>query len=246
VSIRSLRAAVSFLTVVPVANPDGSAGERLGRAYFPAIGALVGLVAGLVFVATAALATPLLAAAAAVAALALLTGALHLDGLADSADGLLGRGDLERRLAVMRDPRLGSFGVTTLVVVLVLEVAALSSMSPVRALTGLVIAGALSRLATLAVIAWIPYVRESGLGSIAFEKRRRGVDLLVGGVIAALVCAVDPKRALVAAVLVAISTLAVVALARRRLGGATGDICGATAELGQLAALLAFAATTLK
>ncbi len=130
--------------------------------------------------------------------------------------------------------------------VLVLDVAALASMSPARTLTGLVVAGALSRLATLAVIAWVPYVRESGLGSIAFVTRHRGVDLLVGGVITALVCLLDPKRALVAAVLVAISTLAVVALARRRLGGATGDVCGATAELGQLAALLAFAATTLK
>ena len=245
-SIRSLRAAVSFLTVVPVANADGSAGERLGRAYFPAIGALVGLVAGLVFVVAAALATPLLGAAAAVATLTLLTGALHLDGLADSADGLLGRGDVERRLAVMRDPRLGSYGVATLVVVLVLEVAALASMSPARALAGLVIAGALSRLATLVVIAWVPYVRESGLGNIAFETRHRGVDLLVGVLITALVCVLDWRRALVAAVLVAISTLAVVALARRRLGGATGDVCGATAELGQLAALLAFAATTPK
>ncbi len=245
-SIRSLRAAVSFLTVVPVANPDGSAGERLGRAYFPAIGALVGLVAGLVFVLVTALTTPFLAAGVAVAALTLLTGALHLDGLADSADGLLARGDTERRLAVMRDPRLGSYGVATLVVVLVLEVAALASMSPVRALTGLVIAGALSRLATLAVIAWVPYVRESGLGNIAFETRHRGVDLLVGGLLTALVCLLDWKHALVAATLVAISTLAVVALARRRVGGATGDVCGATAELGQLAALRAFAATTLK
>ena len=245
-SIRSLRAAVSFLTVVPVANADGGAGERLGRAYFPAIGALVGLVAGLVFVVTAALATPLLAAAAAVAAMSLLTGALHLDGLADSADGLLGRGDIEGRLAIMRDPRLGSYGVATLVVVLVLEVAALASMSPARALTGLVIAGALSRLAPLVVVAWVPYVRESGLGNIVFARRHRGVDLLVGALITALVCALDWRRALVAAVLVATSTLGVVALARRRLGGATGDVCGATAELGQLAALLAFAATTLR
>jgi len=115
-----------------------------------------------------------------------------------------------------------------------------------RALTGLVIAGALYRLATLVVVAWVPYVRESGLGNIVFATRHRGVDLLVGALITALVCALDWRRALLTAVLVAISTLAVVALARRRLGGATGDVCGATAELGQLAALLAFAATTLR
>lgn len=245
-SIRSLRAAVSFLTVVPVGNADGSAGERLGRAYFPAVGAVVGLVSGLVFVVVAALSTILLAAAAAVATLTLLTGALHLDGLADSADGLLGRGDAERRLAVMRDPRLGSYGVAALVVVLVLQFAALASMSPGRALIGLVIAGALSRLATLGVLSFVPYVRESGLGNVAFDRRRRGVDMLVGAAITGLVCALDWKHALVAALLVAIATLTVVALARRRLGGATGDICGATAELGQVAALLAFAATTVR
>src|SRR5213078_2920292 len=96
-TIRSLRAAVSFLTVLPVANVDGSPGERLGRAYFPAIGAFIGLAAG------------------GVAVLSVLTGAMHLDGLADSADGLLGDGDVTRRLEKMRDPRLGSFGVTAIV-----------------------------------------------------------------------------------------------------------------------------------
>lgn len=242
---RSLRAAVSFLTVIPVGNADGSAGERLGRAYFPAIGAAVGLVAGLVFVVVTALSTSLLAAAAAVATLTLLTGALHLDGLADSADGLLSRGDVERRLAVMRDPRLGSYGVAALVLVLLLEFAALASMAPARALSGLVVAGALSRLATLAVIATTPYVREIGLGNIAFDRTHRAIDLVAGASIAAIVCLLDWRHAAVAALLAAITTLAVVALARRRLGGATGDVCGATAELGQLAALLAFAATTV-
>src|SRR5439155_705216 len=78
--------------------------------------------------------TPLLGAAAAVAALCLLTGAIHLDGLADSADGLLGRGDVAHRLEVMRDPRLGSYGVTAIAAVLLLDVAAISSMSPARGL----------------------------------------------------------------------------------------------------------------
>jgi adenosylcobinamide-GDP ribazoletransferase len=159
VSIRSLRAAMSFLTVLPVANADGSAGERLGRAYFPAVGALVGLAAGIAFVVTAAATTPLLGAAVAVAVLSALTGAIHLDGLADTADGLLTHGDVERRLAVMREPALGSYGVTAIVAVLVLEVAALASIPAGRAVVALVIAGAISRLATLPVIAFVPYVR---------------------------------------------------------------------------------------
>jgi adenosylcobinamide-GDP ribazoletransferase len=232
---------VSFLTVLPVANPDGSPGARLGRAYFPAIGALVGLAAGAVFVVASAITTPLLGAAAAVALLCLLTGAIHLDGLADSADGLLGRGDVAHRLEVMRDPRLGSYGVTAIAVVLLLDVAGLASMSPARGLAALVIAGGLSRLATLAVITFVPYVRSTGLGVAAWDARRRGLDLMVGVLSAAVVCALDWKRALVALPLVAVTALLLVALARRRLGGATGDVCGATAELCQLAVLLVFA-----
>ena len=240
-SIRSLRAAVSFLTVLPVANSDGSPGERLGRAFFPAIGALIGLVAGVAYVVSAGVATPLLGAAVAVAVLAVMTGALHLDGLADSIDGLMANGDVARRLEVMRDPRLGSYGVTAIVVVLLLEVAAVASMSPVRALAGLVIAGALSRLATLGIITFVPYVRPSGLGVAAWAERRRGLDLAAGAASAAVVCLLDWKRALVAIPLVALVAVILAVVARRRVGGATGDICGSAAELGQLVTLLVFA-----
>lgn len=241
-SIRSLRAAMSFLTVLPVANADGSAGERLGRAYFPAIGALIGLVAAVAYVVAAAVTTPLLGAAAAVAVLCLLTGAIHLDGLADTADGLLtSAGDVERRLAVMRDPRLGSYGVTAIVVVLLLDVAAIASIAPARSIAALVIAGALSRLATLSVIAFVPYVRSSGLGVAAWDTRRRGLDLAVGSLSAAVVCLLDWRRALVALPVVALVAIGLVVLARRRIGGATGDVCGATAELTQLATLVVFA-----
>jgi len=240
VKVRSLRAAMSFLTVLPVANADGSPGERLGRAYFPAIGALVGLAAAAVFVVTSAIATPLLAAAAAVATLSALTGAIHLDGLADSADGLLARGDVTRRLEVMRDPRLGSYGVTAIVLVLVLEVAALSSTSPARAIAALVIAGALSRLATLSVLVFTPYVRSTGLGVAAWDSKHRAIDLAVGAAGTAIVCLLDWRRALIAVVLVSLTALLVVVLARRRIGGATGDVCGATAELCELATLVVF------
>ena len=240
-TLRSVRAAVSFLTVLPVANADGSPGERLGRVYFPAIGALVGLVAGSVFVVLSSVTAPLLAAACAVAASCLLTGAIHLDGLADTADGLLGRGDAVHRLEVMRDPRLGTFGVTAVVLVVLLEVAAVSSMQPARGLAALIVAGALSRLAVLAVIAFVPYVRTSGLGVAAWDPKRRAVDLTLGSLIGVVACAIDWRRALIALPFVALTAIALVVLARRRVGGATGDVCGATAELCQLATLLVFA-----
>jgi len=237
----SLRSAMAFLTVLPVATSEGAPGERLGRAYFPAIGAVVGLLSASVFAFLDAFTTPLLAAAAATATLALLTGALHLDGLADSADGLFGGGDVARRLEVMRDPRLGSFGTVAVVLVLVGEVAAIASMSPGRAVAALVIAGALSRLAMLFVITLVPYVRPSGLGVAAGDSSHRVVDLALGSAFAAAACLLDWRRALLAVCLVAVTALAVIALTRRRLGGATGDVYGATAELSMLAALVAFA-----
>ena len=240
-SIRSLRAAVSFLTILPVASRDGGAGARLGRAYFPAVGAAIGLLAAAALLVSSALTTPLVAAAVAVATLVVVTGALHLDGLGDAVDGLLGFGDRERRLEVMREPHLGSYAVAAVVIVLVLEVASLAAMSPIRAAVALVVAGALSRLASLVVVAWLPYVRTDGLGTAATEARGRGLDLAIGALTVLVVCALDWRRAAVAAVLCALATLLVATLARRRIGGATGDVYGATSELAQVATLLVFA-----
>lgn len=236
-----MRAAVAFLTVIPVATDEGASNERLGRAYFPAVGALLGLLAGICFALVAAVTSQLLAAVAATAVMAVLTGALHLDGLADAADGLFGGGDVARRLEVMRDSRVGSFGLVAVVLVLVGDVAALASLAPARAIVALLIAGAISRWALLLVIATVPYVRLSGLGVAAGGQHRR-FDLVLGSAITAIVCLLDWKRA-AAAVLVAVLIAAIVGtIARRRIGGATGDVYGATAELSQLGVLVVFAA----
>jgi adenosylcobinamide-GDP ribazoletransferase len=99
----------------------------------------------------------------------------------------------------------------------------------------------MSRLAAAVVIAWVPYVRTSGLGVAAAGAAGRTVDLTVGLATVAVVALLDWQRALVAGLLVAAVGLILTSLARRRLGGVTGDVCGATAELGQLAVLLVFA-----
>jgi len=241
VSLRSFRSAVGFLTIVPVAAAGADSGERLGRAYFPLVGAIVGLVAGCVFILVSALTSPFIAAVASVATIAVLTGGLHLDGLADSADGLFGGDTRDRRLEIMRDPRIGSFGAIALTLVLLGDVAALSAMTPARALAGLIAGGALSRFGMLAVVAALPHAREDGLGTAA-AGGHRVLDLVVGGLVTVIACALDFRRSLVAALLVAVVTVLVAGLAMRRVGGATGDVYGACAEMGQLAALVAFAA----
>jgi adenosylcobinamide-GDP ribazoletransferase len=232
---------MAFLTVIPVATARGESGERLGRAYFPAVGALLGLLAGVVFVLAAGVTTPLLAAVAATAVLAVLTGALHLDGLADAADGLFGGGDLSRRLEVMRDSRVGSFGLVAVVLVLVGDVAALAAMMPARAIIALVIAGAVSRWALLVMIAAVPYVREAGLGVAAGGDHRR-FDLVLGSAITVIPCLLDWRRAVASLLVVLVIVVVVGAIARWRIGGATGDVYGATTEISQLGALVVFAA----
>jgi len=240
-SLRSFRSAVAFLTVVPVGAAAGHPVERLGRAYFPAVGALLGLVAGVSFALVATMTTPPIAAVAATAVLAVLTGALHLDGVADAADGLFGGKDIARRLDVMRDPRVGSFGLVAVVLVMLGDVAALASMSPAQAIVALVIAGAISRWALLVTIATLPYVREAGLG-VAASGPHRSFDVVIGSAIAVTVCLLAWRPATVAAVVAVVIALGIREIARRRIGGATGDIYGATAELSQLGVLMVFAA----
>ncbi len=239
-SMHAIRSAFAFLTVLPVGEKTGVPAERLGRAFFPAVGAAVGLAAGGVFFAISVVAHPLLAAVAAVAALVILTGGLHLDGLVDATDGLFGGADREHRLAIMRDPRAGTFGVVAVVLLLLGEVAALSGLSPARGVVALLTAGTLSRWSVLGLVVALPYARLDGLGR-ASAGGHRVLDLAVGTTLALVVFALDWKRAAVAVPLVLVSSLGIGLLARSRIGGATGDVYGAAAEVGQLAVLLAFA-----
>jgi adenosylcobinamide-GDP ribazoletransferase len=236
----SLRSALAFLTVIPV---PGGGRERPGRAWFPAVGGLLGLAAGAVEVGVAATAPRAVAAVAAVAALALLTGGLHLDGLADAADGLLSGRDRSHRLEIMRDPRVGSFGAAALGLLLAGKIACLASLAPRRALVALATAGTLSRWAMLGLVVALPSVRPGGLGRSATGPGG-GRDLLQGSAVAALTLLLDRRRAPAAAAAAALTAAAVGALARRRLGGATGDVYGAAAELCELAALAAFVVRT--
>jgi adenosylcobinamide-GDP ribazoletransferase len=237
--VRGLRAAVSFLTVLPVGGDTAAPSAHLGRAWFPAVGLLLGGAAGGVFWLASAATNPGVAAVAALGALALLTGALHLDGLADAADGLLGGRTPARRLEIMRDSRVGSFGAVAVVLVLLGDWAALSGMAPLRALVAMLAGAASARLAVVCLLAWLPYARTEGLGAAA-QGGRPAEDVIVAAAMAALPILLDWRHGLLAAALVALATTAVGALARARVGGVTGDVCGAVVEVGQLAALVGF------
>ena len=232
--------AVALLTRLPV--PAGR-GPDLARAavWFPVVGAALGAVLLLLAHLVAGLPSPLVAVVLVVALEAVVTGALHLDGLADAADALGGR-DRESRLRIMKDSATGVYGATALALALLLQVGLLVELVPATgALTAAHVgatAWALSRAAMLPVALALPYARPDGTGRAVVE----GLTLrhtLLAWALPVLLCLLLGRTgvALLAAAL--LTSASVTRAARTLLGGATGDVLGATAQLGLLAALLA-------
>jgi adenosylcobinamide-GDP ribazoletransferase len=225
-----LAGAITFLTVVPV---PGGGDLRRAAAWFPVVGAAVGALAGGVRAGL----DPVLGATAAtvlaLAALVIVTGALHQDGLADTADGLGVRGDRDRRLAAMRDSSIGVFGALALIGWTLLMVVVLDRLSTARAVEALVAAAALGRWAALLHAAWSPPARADGLGA-SFAVGRVALILASGVAAAAAIalCGVGPGLAAIAAGLVVAG--ASVLHVRVTLGGRTGDTLGATVALAEV------------
>jgi adenosylcobinamide-GDP ribazoletransferase len=236
-----LAAATAFLTRIPVGRfveLDGRAVTRAAPLY-PLVGGAVGALAG---ASVDVLAGPLPAWAAAtigVGLAALLTGGMHLDALADTADAL-GGSTRARRLEIMRDPSLGSFGAVALVLVLLLEVSLLAELgSRDLALVSFAAAGALSRWAPLPLALALPYARDEGQGrSLATGTSLPAVllGLVVAGGIAALALGTGAAAAIAAAAGI---SLVLGLFYRHWLGGVTGDALGATTALAQAACLVA-------
>ncbi len=233
---------VTFLTRLPVPAPVHHRGAGASWAW-PVAGALVGLCGATA--ATLALWAGLPAGAAAglaLAAQALATGALHEDGLADSVDGLWGSGARARRLEIMRDSRIGSFGALTLTLSVLLRWTALSALLVDGGIWGpLVAAGALSRWPMAWMLGALPSARHDGLSRLVGQPKSS--TLALGGAIAfALAVLAAGWSAAVAAVAVLVVAGSWVVVVRSRLGGQTGDTCGAAQQLSEVAALLALSA----
>lgn len=237
--LKPLLVALGFLTRLPVpsrAFEDAHAQSR-SLACYPLVGAILGgLLVGLAGLLHEA--PPLLVAALVLTCWVASTGALHLDGLADSADAWVGGlGDRERTLTIMKDPRSGPMAVTAVVLLLLLKFAALASL-PRTAWGGLLLAPLLGRTALTLAFLITPYARAQGLGTGLLAAPRAlsaGAVLLAAG--AAVAFAQAGLVALVAAG-------AVFLLWRRacmqRLGGFTGDTAGALAECVEAAVLIAW------
>jgi adenosylcobinamide-GDP ribazoletransferase len=248
VSWDGLKLSVTLLTVVPVGRSPGPGRREAGAAimWAPVVGLGLGVVAALVFLASRHPAGELTAAALTVSALALLTRGLHLDGLADLADGLGSGRPADEALAIMRKSDIGPFGVVTLVLTLLIQVSALAHGAGPYGLAAAVVTGRLA-------IVWacregVPAARGGGLGAMVAGTVRPAVacamTATVIGACAGLAAGGIVAWTLPAGVAAGCAVAFVVARhAVRRLGGITGDLLGALTEIATTVCLVVAALT---
>jgi adenosylcobinamide-GDP ribazoletransferase len=240
IELRAAAAALAFLTRIPIGRLlvlDAGDVARAGPA-FPLVGAGLGAVVGGIAAALATPLSPLLAVAVALAAGTALSGALHLDGLADSADAL-GAHSREQALEIMRDHAVGAYGTVALILDLLVKAAALSALAGGKdVLAFAVAAGALSRSMPVVLAAALPYARPGGGTAASLTRAARGravAAAVIGVAIAALVVGLDALP--LAACFAALATVLGVAL-KGWLGGVTGDVLGASVELSEATVLV--------
>ena len=237
---------MAFLTRVPVGRRlelDGDDVARAGPA-FPLVGASIGAAVGATAAALAGPLPALLAAALALAVGAVLTGALHLDALADTADGL-GAHTHERALEIMRDHSIGAYGTVALVLDLLVKAAALAALAQrERVFAFAVVAACLARGAPVLLATALPYARPGGGAGASLTRASPWRAALAGALAFAVAIAVAGRDGAVLAAVAAVVTGAAALGCRRWLSGVTGDTLGATAEVVELAALVAAVALT--
>ena len=245
-----LKAAARFLTRVPVGEAGGAFDLNRALRAFPVIGALIGLAAAVVLWLAVALNLPAgLAAAVTILGLVALTGGLHEDGLADTADGFWGGATREAKLAIMHDSRIGTFGVVALAGSLLLRSEALATLTlaDIGAATGALVAAAvLSRHSMVALLRGADPARHDG---VAATVGRPSSDTVRTSFIATLIIAVPCLWLAggIAGIVIGLGLAALVhwgvkSLAVRQVGGHTGDVCGALQQATETAVLLGLAA----
>lgn len=240
--MRAFWIALQFLTRLPAPRSMSAGPEDRGRSvpFYP----LVGLVLGALMLGMQTLlasADVVLQSALVLLLWVLLTGGLHLDGLADSADAWAGsHGDRDKALRIMKDAASGPAGVVAVTLILLIKFAALSVLLRENIWTGLIIAPVLGRAAIVLLFLTTPYVRPEGLGAAqaAYLPRGAAIMAVIVSAIAVAGFGLTGIRALAAAVVI---YLILRVMMIRRLGGATGDTFGAACELVETAALVAMA-----
>lgn len=246
---RDLRVAVTFLTRIPAGWVQGMQTGDLSRAAwtFPLVGLIVGAIGGAALYGAAHLNLhPLACAFVGLAVMALVTGGLHEDGLADVADGFGGGGNKTRILEIMRDSRIGSFGVLALVFVIGIKAGALSGLpGPGIGWATLIAAAVFSRAVLPIIMATMQSARTDGLSRGAGHPTMTGALIALGLGLTTLFAILPMKLAFIATLLVIPLAGLIVLWAYRRLGGQTGDVLGAVQQVVEMAVIIAAAGWSL-
>jgi adenosylcobinamide-GDP ribazoletransferase len=234
------KASLAFSTRLPLAHLQSANGIANAAWAFPVVGLIVGLIGALVYLLAHRLGLPAWSAATlSVVATLLVTGALHEDGLADTADGFGGGDSREKKLDIMRDSRTGAYGVCALVLSLLLRVGALASFADAYGVVWALLASHSAARTAMPVLMWLlPPARSDGL---SFEAGRPPDESVAAGIAIAfliLVFCLYPARGVLALIFL-IATVALMAwLSVRQIDGQTGDVMGALEQVGEIAVLL--------
>lgn len=245
-----LQAATAFLTRLPLkAASSHSFDLRRAARAFPVAGAIVGILAAATLIICRSIGmSPLLSAVFTVASLVVVTGALHEDGLADTADGFWGAAEREHKLQIMRDSRTGTFGALALLFSVGIRVAALEQIieaGSFSAAFALIAAEVISRHGMVTLMGTAPPARSDGLaisaGTPAAGASRTSLIIALAIGIPSLWLAGGVRGIVIAGVLAAVALMGVRELAKRHIGGYTGDVCGAVQQIMAMAVLTGLA-----
>jgi adenosylcobinamide-GDP ribazoletransferase len=245
-----IRLAISFLTVIPVINGASASDEKAVAAsfgWFPLVGFGIGAALCVEDFALGYVFSPAFRSVLVVMTLAIVTGALHLDGLADTADALGAGRDRARALEILRDSRIGSFGAIALFFALALKVLALAKLAGAMRYAAIYLAPGLARYTMVMIAQRLEYMRTEGAGAALlvssdddYEGRSWNELIACATVVIAVLPAISIK-ALGACVVTVAATLLLRAFYQRWIGGVTGDLIGAAGEIVETAVLIAFA-----
>lgn len=245
--MKAFRFALSFLTILP-GGIKGKVDDKVFGAsikYFPVVGAVLGLLLAGIYLLVSIWLPQLAASVIVVVSLIILTRALHMDALADTFDGLFGGRDKEHMLAIMKDSRVGSFGVVAIVAGVALKISLLTAVPTALQIGTLIAFPVLGRWAAAIASGTQPSARANGgLGSL-FAERARSWELILSSAVAfSIVGAVLWMRAVAAPIAIiaaAVFPVVYIALVKRKIEGMTGDTLGALIELTEITVLFAMA-----